>query len=156
MLWIPSPNKVQMIWSETSKGNKFWRNNGHPAMSQFECFHVKQFEFQVGLHFCPISHHIYLVCPKDLTRVSVGLMTVLASCSSPYILLNRALLSSMKVEIDFLGNELPEPVQESWLRRIMQGRSRIRLPSPLSASIVRQCGRRRHLKKTFEKTFTFP
>merc|ERR1712038_1107141 len=79
----------------------------------------------------------YLVCPKDLAMVNVVLVTVLGSCSSPYILLNKALLSSINVSIALVGKEFPDPVQESWLRRITQGRSRITFPPPLSASMHR-------------------
>jgi len=88
-----------------------------------------------------------LVCPKDLTMVNVVLVTVLGSCSSPYILLNKALLSSINVSIALVGKEFPVPVQESWLRRITQGRSRITFPPPLSASMHRILGTSRQMKR---------
>ena len=54
----------------------------------------------INVIFDPFPH---LALPKVVTILTVVFMTVLGSCSSPYILLSRALLSSMNVVIDPCG-----------------------------------------------------
>lgn len=78
---------------------------------------------------------------KVLTTLTVVLVTVCCSCSSPYILLMRALLSSMNLSIDFVGYDVPADGQNNWLSRFTQGRPLMISPPPLFTSIPRMQGK---------------